>query len=995
MVHRLVLALAVLLWAAPVRAAICTANVGLAPMVCSPPEPLRPHARITRDAYGVPHIRGRTFHDVGYGIGLAQAQDRLFQMEFVRKSATGNLAEVVGRDFLSDDEDSRRQFYTDEERQYLVTTLSCDLQAMVQGFVDGVNDWIAQIYGDPTLANVPHEFFFLPLVIRLQGNLTIPTGVRYTVETIGGREVYKPDPWRTTDVAAVGALLAGRFGSGGGRQLRQAALLDYLTTFFTMVGPPAGKTAADAARDVFEDVRWLDDPNAPTTIPKTGAINRVIGGHTPVPTADAAPAASAPAVLLAERLRLFLTPALVFAAPVDPRASQHEFVRSLDHSTVLRGLRAAERMAREAHDLNRRFGVFVHSGSNSWLVAPWRSQSGHALLWGGPQEGFDNPNIDWEAYIRAPHVQTGGMMIAGVPGVLIGQTRRFAFTTTSGEIDNSTLYVETLEAPADPEPQTASAQYRFLLDGSYLPMDRRTETFHFAGEDSTKAPAYTPGGPALGDGPLLYNVFRVNDCDPAHFHGYVLEFDPAASPPRAFSYKTAYWKNEVSTVEGFLEFGLDRKFDEFSASVEKVVSLHNFFYADQRGNIAYWSAGARPAFPAGFDDRLPADGTGSQEWGLHPDGERYVPFSRSLVSVNPTQGWLTNWNTKPADAPYIQEGNSHDEHWGEIYRSDRMAFLLRNNAHMTLQDVEAIERDVGSMDGSTDTVRAAATFLIPAIQTAYANLQAANDPLADATAHPTLGSSVAILGDWLAYLQDLSQIYPDGHYGASYSPSHGQAGMSIFYQWWYALKKNLWGGGMDPGEPFVGTVNFSNTAIDGNDYLDETTYNMFLHLLEGTHAGVPQRFTGDYFGGHRDQIVVESLNDAIALLSGTGPLPRMGYGLCFGGSVPTPGFGDPDPHHWGWQPDPDLDFDCLDSFADPLLAAGTQATTFGRAPSENRSTYMQALELGRPITGENVIAPGESGFIRELGMIQGQADPHMGDQANLFRTFTYKPMLLR
>ena len=66
-------------------------------------------------------------------------------MEFVRKSATGYLAEVAGRDFLSDDEDTRRQFYSEEERQFLYSTLSCELQTVVQGFVDGVNAWIAPI----------------------------------------------------------------------------------------------------------------------------------------------------------------------------------------------------------------------------------------------------------------------------------------------------------------------------------------------------------------------------------------------------------------------------------------------------------------------------------------------------------------------------------------------------------------------------------------------------------------------------------------------------------------------------------------------------------------------------------------------------------------------------------------------------------------------------------------------------------------------------------
>jgi len=981
--------------ATPARATICTANIGSPAMGCKITPPKKLHVQIVRDGYGVPHIKAKTLYDVGYGMGQAQAEDRLFQMDFVRKSATGNLAEVAGPGTLGDDEDTRRQFYSEEERQYLFTTLSCDVQAQVQGFVDGINAHVDAIFSDPTHAGIPHEFYFLPLVIKAQGNGQIPSGVRYSIVTVDGTDVYRPDAWRVTDVVAVGALLAGRFGSGGGRQLRQAALLNYLTTFFTNTGPPAGRTPAQAASDVFDDVRWLNDPKAPTTIPKIGAINRVIGGHTPVPLAAAAPAPFTMPALLAEPLRLLFSPALAAVTPDDPRVRQRDFVRDLAPSTILRGLRAAERLEREAKELNRRFGVFVHSGSNAWVVTPSRSASGHALLWGGPQEGFDNPNIDWEGYIVSPRMKAGGMMIAGVPGVLIGQTRRFAFTTTSGEIDNSTLYVETLQAPAAPEPQTEDAQYSFLLDGNYLPMDRRTEVLHYAGEDSTKPPAYAPGGPALNDGPLLFNVFRVNDCDATHFHGYVLEFDLTASPPRAFTYKTAYWKNETSTVQGFLEYGLDRNFDQFFASVNKVVSLHNFFYADRRGNIAYWSAGSRPVFPVGFDDRLPADGTGSQEWGTYPGGAHYVPFSQSLLSVNPTQGYLVNWNTKPADEPYIQEGNSHDEHWGEIYRSDRIAFLLAHNPQVSFKDLEEVERDVGSMDNSTDTVRAAAPFLIPAIQSAYANLQAANDPLVDPGTYPTLGTAVTVLGDWLAYLNDVSQIYPDGHYSPTYEPSRGQAGMSILFQWWYAFKKNLWGGGMNPGEAFVGTVNFSDTAIDGNDYLDETTYNMFLHVLEPLTSGVPQRFTGDYFGGHRDEIIVESLNDAIALLAGTGPLPRLGYGQCSGGGVNTPGFSDPDPNHWGWQPPQNLDFDCLDDFADPLLALGTQPTTFGKAPEENRSTYMQALDLGKPIVGENVIPPGQSGFIHHLGPFQGQADAHMGDQADLFRTYTYKPMKLQ
>src|SRR5262249_40128382 len=151
-----------------------------------------------------------------------------------------------------------------------------------------------------------------------------------------------------------------------------------------------------------------------------------------------------------------------------------DFLAGLELSTVKRGLAAAERMKREARDRGRKFGVFTHWGSNMWMITPDRSASGKALLWGGPQEGFGNPNIDLEFYLTAPGLEAGGMSIPGVPGVLIGLTPTFGFTTPSGEIDNSVLYVETLVDPVAPEPQAAGASYSVQFQGGTVPMDVRT-----------------------------------------------------------------------------------------------------------------------------------------------------------------------------------------------------------------------------------------------------------------------------------------------------------------------------------------------------------------------------------------------------------------------------------------------------------------------------------------------------------------------------------------
>ena len=143
---------------------------------------------------------------------------------------------------------------------------------------------------------------------------------------------------------------------------------------------------------------------------------------------------------------------------------------------------------------------------------------------------------------------------------------------------------------------------------------------------------------------------------------------------------------------------------------------------------------------------------------------------------------------------------------------------------------------------------------------------------------------------------------------------------------------------------------------------------------------MPQQFTGDYFGGHRDEIIVQSVNrgDRAARRDGTAAA-SWATGCARGGSATVPGFGTPDPRAWGWQPPQNLDFDCLDNFADPLLALGTQPTTFGRAPEENRSTYMQALELGRRrIVGANVMPPGQSGYIQHLPGGGGARGPPHG-----------------
>ena len=57
---------------------------------------LQDKVQVIRDDFGVPHIFARNDHDAYFMMGFVHAQDRLFQMDFNRRQASGTLAELLG-----------------------------------------------------------------------------------------------------------------------------------------------------------------------------------------------------------------------------------------------------------------------------------------------------------------------------------------------------------------------------------------------------------------------------------------------------------------------------------------------------------------------------------------------------------------------------------------------------------------------------------------------------------------------------------------------------------------------------------------------------------------------------------------------------------------------------------------------------------------------------------------------------------------------------------
>ena len=115
-------------------------------------------------------------------------------------------------------------------------------------------------------------------------------------------------------------------------------------------------------------------------------------------------------------------------------------------------------------------------------------------------------------------------------------------------------------------------------------------------------------------------------------------------------------------------------------------------------------------------------------------------------SINPAQGFLDNWNTKPSASQYYQQ-NSGDEYWGTIFRSSTIAQLLQKSNKIDISYLEGIEHVIGTIDND-DNTRPAAPYFIPDIVAAYHLLVTRHAAIVDPATHPDLKKAIATLAAW-------------------------------------------------------------------------------------------------------------------------------------------------------------------------------------------------------------------------------------------------------
>jgi penicillin G amidase len=172
---------------------------------------------VWRDALGIPHIIAADESDLLFAQGFVHAQDRLWQMELLRRVAAGRLAEVLGPDLIDSDRFLRTigmwRAAGDQER-----ALDDDARARIGAYVAGINGFLSTRRGA-----LPPEFLALG---------------------------FQPEPWTVRHTLAIEKVMAWDLAlySSAAEQARSARLLGEDAAAALMPGYPEwGPTIIGAA----------------------------------------------------------------------------------------------------------------------------------------------------------------------------------------------------------------------------------------------------------------------------------------------------------------------------------------------------------------------------------------------------------------------------------------------------------------------------------------------------------------------------------------------------------------------------------------------------------------------------------------------------------------------------------------------------------------------------------------------------------------------------
>lgn len=258
----------------------------------------------------------------------------------------------------------------------------------------------------------------------------------------------------------------------------------------------------------------------------------------------------------------------------------------------------------------------INNGSNNWVVAGSKTQSGAPILCNDPHLELSLPSIWYEMQLVSPNSNSYGVSLPGTPFVIIGFNDSIAWGVTNSQRDVKDYYEIKFKDKTKQE---------YWFNGKWEKTTLKEEIIKVkGGKDVLDTVAYTVFGPVMFD-ESFSNDYSANRNLAVRWTAH----DPS---------------NEGKT---FYKLNRAKNYDDYAEAIKTFQCPgQNFVFASKAGDIAIWQQGK---FPARWDRQglyvMPGEDS-SFMW------QGFIPQAENPHAKNPERGFLESANQRPADSAY-------------------------------------------------------------------------------------------------------------------------------------------------------------------------------------------------------------------------------------------------------------------------------------------------------------------------------------------------------
>lgn len=257
------------------------------------------------------------------------------------------------------------------------------------------------------------------------------------------------------------------------------------------------------------------------------------------------------------------------------------------------------------------------NGSNNWVVAGSKTQSGAPILCNDPHLELTLPSIWYEMQLATPTSNVYGVSLPGSPFIIIGFNDSIAWGVTNAQRDVKDYYEIKFKDKSKQE---------YWFDGQWQKTTLKQEIIKVkGGVDVLDTVAYTLFGPVMYDDSFADTITAVRKN------------------------LAVRWTAHDPSNEGMTFFRLNRakNYDDYAEAIKTFECPgQNFVFASKAGDIAIWQQGKFPARWNGQGLYVMPGTDSSYMW------QGFIPQKENPHAKNPERGFLESANQRPVDSTY-------------------------------------------------------------------------------------------------------------------------------------------------------------------------------------------------------------------------------------------------------------------------------------------------------------------------------------------------------